>query len=129
MTGADSKGDLSQHFSRSEFACHCGCGFGLGEHDVSAELVRVLEGIRAHFDAPIMVVSGCRCARHNRTVGGARFSRHVLGQAADIRVQGVVPKAVADFLCERYARTFGVGRYGTWTHVDVRATRARWGAN
>lgn len=122
-------GDLSQHFSRSEFACHCGCGFGLGGKDVSAELVRILELIRARFDTPITILSGCRCKQHNRKVGGAPYSQHLRGRAADIRVQGVAPKTVADWLDERYPNEFGIGRYQTWTHIDVRWVCARWGAN
>lgn len=122
-------GDLSEHFSRSEFACHCGCGFGLGNGDVSAELVRILELTRARFDTPLTVLSGCRCRNHNRRVGGATSSQHLHGRAADIRVQGVAPKVVADWLCERYPDGFGIGRYPTWTHIDVRPRKTRWGNN
>lgn len=122
-------GDLSQHFSRSEFACHCGCGFGLGTGAVADGLLVVLERVRARFDAPLTVVSGCRCASHNKRVGGAPFSQHRKGTAADIKVQGVSAKAVADWLCESYPRSLGIGRYATWTHVDVRMGKARWGEN
>lgn len=122
-------GDLSTHFSRAEFACKCGCGFGTRPGDVKPALVDLLEVIRAHFNAPISVVSGCRCKKHNHRVGGAPLSQHCLGIAADIKVQGVPPKAVADFLAERYPRALGIGRYATWTHVDTRLGRARWGRN
>lgn len=120
---------LSPHFDASEFACHCGCGFGTRLGDVAGALVDLLEAIRAHFEAPVTVVSGCRCAAHNARVGGAKISQHRYGKAADIKVQGVPPRIVADFVSERYPKTFGVGRYGTWTHVDVRRAPARWGSN
>ena len=55
----------SKYFKRSEFACKCGCGFDT----VDYELVKVLEYIREHFDRPLQINSGCRCATHNRTLG------------------------------------------------------------
>jgi uncharacterized protein YcbK (DUF882 family) len=122
-------GDLSLHFNRAEFACRCGCGFGARPRDVSPALVRVLEQIRLHFDAPVVIQSGCRCAKHNRNVGGAARSQHVNGAAADIKVQGVSPKVVADWLSSAYPRTYGIGRYRTWTHIDVRLSPSRWGVN
>lgn len=55
-----------QHFSKSEFACKCGCGFD----DIDINLVKLLEQIRSHFgDNPLIITSGCRCAKHNRSVG------------------------------------------------------------
>lgn len=119
-------GDLSEHFNRAEFCCHCGCGFGSLRGHVSPRLVTVLEEVRWRFDAPVTIVSGCRCRRHNRAVGGAPSSQHLTGKAADIKVQGVTPMAVADWLDAKYPDRYGIGRYGTWTHIDVREGRARW---
>lgn len=121
-------GDMSAHFSRAEFACHCGCGFGLRVGQVSTPLVVLLERIRDHFDTPVMVVSGCRCGDHNRRVGGATGSQHLHGTAADIKVQGVPPTTVARWVDEQHPKRLGIGRYRTWTHVDVRDGRARWGS-
>ena len=75
-------GDLSEHFSREEMACKCGCGLDT----VDAELLSLLEKIRAHFDRPITINSGCRCEAHNRAVGGSKNSQHLIGRAADIVV-------------------------------------------
>jgi hypothetical protein len=119
-------GDLSQNFSRREFACHCGCGFGMNEGDVHPELVQLLERIREHFDAPISITSGCRCATHNHLVGGAKNSQHLQGKAADIKVIGVRPEQVAKWLERTNPLRLGIGRYDRWTHVDVRPGMARW---
>lgn len=121
-------GDLSTHFSRREFLCHCGCGFGGRDGDVSIKLVICLEKLRAHFGKPVTIVSGCRCRNHNRHVGGASASQHCYGTAADLRVEGVSPRAVADYLVQQYPNKFGIGRYLTWTHFDVRSGKARWGS-
>ena len=115
-------GDLSPHFSRHEFACRCGCGFD----DVSPELVQVLEQARTEFSAPVVINSACRCAQHNRAVGGASASQHLLGTAADIIIKGVPPAQVADYFEGRYPDKYGIGRYKSFTNIDVRSQRARW---
>ncbi|HAV1601587.1 TPA: DUF882 domain-containing protein [Enterobacter hormaechei subsp. xiangfangensis] len=115
-------GDLSEHFNRREFACKCSCGFA----DVSPELVKRLEKARVHFNAPITINSGCRCARHNKNVGGLPGSQHVKGTAADIVVKGVKPSVVADWFEKTWPDSGGVGRYASFTHVDVRPGVSRW---
>ena len=114
--------DLSTHFKRREFACKCGCGFDT----VDLETLTLLQDIRLHFDAPVIINSGCRCAAYNRRVGGAAASQHVFGRAADIRVQGIDPAVVATYV-ETQHPTASVGRYNTFTHVDTRTSGpARW---
>lgn len=115
-------GDLSAHFSRSEFACSCNCG----SDTVDSELLRVLEELRGHFGAVITITSAHRCWKHNRAVGGSEASQHLQGRAADIQVSGISPKVVQDYLKLMYPRSLGIGSYDTFTHVDTRAGRARW---
>lgn len=115
-------GNVSPHFNRSEFACHCGCGFT----SVDVELLGVLEDIRNHFGAPVTLDCACRCPTHNKAVGGAEKSQHMQGIAADIKVTGQAPGAVADYLEHKYPHSYGIGRYSSFTHVDVRTGPARW---
>ncbi len=116
-------GDLSNHFSRKEFACRCGeCDFDI----VDAELVAVLEGVRKHFGSPVQITSGCRCVCHNKRCGGSENSEHLTGRAADFVVVGIPAQAVHAYLMETYRDKYGIGRYDTWTHLDVRKNRARW---
>lgn len=118
-------GDLSKNFSRYEFACNCHCGFDT----VDTELLPVVQGVRNHFNKATFVTSGCRCLKYNKLVGGAKHSKHMWGQAADLQVSGASPKEVADYLDKTYPDKFGIGRYRNFTHVDVRKTRTRWGQN
>lgn len=119
--------DVWEHFKRKEFACKCGkCGGFPVEPD--QKLVEILNKIRDHFDAPVVINSGIRCRTHNSSpaVGGATNSQHIYGTAADIRVEGVAPAKVADYAEELLPGTGGIGRYNTFTHVDVRKIKARW---
>jgi uncharacterized protein YcbK (DUF882 family) len=114
---------LSEHFSRSEFECSCGCGFAT----VDVELIKLLEEVREHFGKPITVNSSARCALHNEAVGGAAGSKHKLGIAADIVVKEVAPVGVYAYINETYPDKYGLGLYNHFTHVDVREDKARWG--
>lgn len=116
-------GDLSKHFDRSEFECSCGCGFDT----VDAKLIELLENLREFFRAPIHINSGCRCDEYNESIDGAAASQHTKGRAADIRVNGVVPMAVAEQAKAFLGNTGGVGTYETFTHIDTRSNGpARW---
>jgi hypothetical protein len=47
----------------------------------------VLEPARKIYGRPIIVTSGFRCTKLNNLVGGVPTSRHLTGQAADLRVE------------------------------------------
>ena len=89
-----------------------------------------LEIIRAHFNAPVTINSGYRNLEYNRNIGSKDTSQHVLGTAADIVVKGFSPDEVADaiefLIMGGMLKEGGVGRYNTFTHYDIRGTRARW---
>ena len=118
---------LSTYFTSNEFDCHgSGC---CSSTLINPELVKYLQKIRKHFNAPITITSGYRCTTHNSRVGGATGSRHTKGDAADIVVKGVAPREVA-----KYAESIGVkgiGLYetsadGFFTHIDTRTTKSFW---
>lgn len=116
-------GDLSPHFSRSEFRCH---GFGQRGHrdhatPVDEGLVQLLELIRAEHGGPVRIVSGHRCKWWNDRVGGAGASQHKLGKAADLE-PGVITPERANKL-----GAMGIGRKGGWAvHVDRRSRKQAW---
>lgn len=115
---------LAKNFYRDEFECKCGCGFDT----VDTTLVQGLQRLRDIMQAPVRVNSGCRCTTHNDSLkGSSPKSQHLLGKAADIRVDGYTPEDVADFakILSEFANS-GIGIYDTFTHLDVRDGRARW---
>jgi uncharacterized protein YcbK (DUF882 family) len=116
-------GSLSQHFTREEFACnHCGAL----PQDPPQQLLGWLESVREHFNAPTVVISGYRCPVHNKNVGGAPKSKHMLVIAADISVKDVHPHVVHAYLTKLLKGRGGLGKYPTFTHVDCRPSPARW---
>ena len=123
---------LTEHFQLSEFRCKCGCGTEKDFVEALTLTAQLLEGIRTHFyGAPITIISGVRCLKHNRTCGGAKKSQHLLGYAADIRVKGLTPQEVQKALSDTKLRVElgikGLGSYASFTHVDRRVGRlATW---
>ncbi len=107
---------LSEHFVESEFRCrHC------ARVRVVPELVWRLEHLRAQVGLPLIILSAFRCPTHNAEVGGAKGSRHLLGEAVDIATGYARVSQAA------HAGFNGIGRSNGWAvHLDVRPTPARW---
>lgn len=113
---------ISKNFRVREFACKDGSDPVFIDDD----LVGVLQQIRDHFGKAVTITSAFRTASHNKKVGGATYSQHCYGKAADIKVSGVAPSKVAEYVETLMPNTGGIGRYSTFTHVDVRSTKSRW---
>jgi len=113
---------LSAHFKAREFSCADGSDAII----IAEELVTILEKIRTHFNAPVRITSGYRTPGHNKKIGGTSRSQHIYGLAADIVVTGVAPERVADYAETLLKNKGGIGRYNSFTHIDVRNTKSRW---
>lgn len=111
---------LSPHFTLVEFACKDGSDEVL----IHPALPGLLETIRAHFGAPVHINSAYRTPAHNRRVGGASDSRHVWGCAVDVTVRGATNPQVYSFA--RSLEPGGLGKYASFTHIDVDGWRRRW---
>ena len=115
---------LSPHFKVREFH---------SKHDpcdvvkVDEKLLTLLERIRAHVGKPVHVNSGYRSPEYNATLKNASpRSQHCNGKAADIWVEGVTPKQIAEIAECYLGSSGGIGIYKNFTHVDVRTSCARW---
>ena len=111
---------LSDNFDLREFACNDGSDKVI----VHPSLVALLQAIRNHYGKPVRINSAYRTEEYNASVGGAPNSKHKLGMAADIVVDGVEPEDIAE-LAEEYF-VGGIGMYNTFTHLDVYGSLRRW---
>jgi V8-like Glu-specific endopeptidase len=120
------------HFSLSEFQCRDGTPVPERFRGNTQQVMENLEIFRAAVDdKPITINSGYRSCAYNSTLeGAAGKSRHLCGQAADIRVTDMSPLQVRDtieqLIHEGRMLQGGLGLYDTFVHYDVRGHRARW---
>jgi uncharacterized protein YcbK (DUF882 family) len=90
-------------------------------------LLNKLVEFREMIGKPIYITSGYRCSEYNQKVEGIKSSYHLLGLAADIKIEGL---SALDLL--EYAESInftGIGLYEkkNFLHLDVRPTKlARW---
>lgn len=113
-------GNLSTHFDASEFRCKCGCGQG----NPSKLLIERLEKLHTLMNAKAIIInSGYRCPKHDRSVGGSGKGAHTRNIAADI----VVKKQdgtlyTAEDIAEAAERIGfgGIGMMRDACHVDTR---------
>lgn len=117
----DGDKQLSTNFKVREFRCKDNTDKIL----ICPETVIVLQAVRDYFGQPITITSGYRTPSHNKAVGGAASSQHVVGTAVDFKVQNVPTWAVAAFLEDCYP-THGIGKYSTWVHLDSRGHKTYW---
>lgn len=119
------KGDityLSNNFKAIEMDCKCSrCKQTLIDDD----LIKGLQKIREHFCKALNITSGYRCPEHNKEVGGARASYHMKGMAADVYINGVSPKEIAQY-AESTGLFKGIGRYSNFVHLDTRPNKYYW---
>lgn len=107
---------ITHHLYAEEVECRCGYKECRG-YKMSLDTILAFEFTRKEFGKPIKVNSGFRCEKHNVDVGGVDHSRHVLGQALDLRAKnsndlrrlGVIAKKHFDVVLE----------YDTFVHCHM----------
>lgn len=107
---------LARHFKVKEFACRNGSQVVF----IDDYLVTVLDILRHKLGKPIIITSGYRTPEWNTKCNGAKYSYHMRGMAADIRVDGISPKELANKLNEIVPDGCGIIVYKSWVHFDVR---------
>jgi uncharacterized protein YcbK (DUF882 family) len=120
-------GKLSPHFAWAEFECHDGTDVPVEvEPAVFRLATSLLEPIRLHAGCPLTVISGYRTPEYNKRIGGAKQSRHVTGEAADIRgTRNTSADELHRLILQLHASgrlpdLGGLGLYRTWVHVDLK---------
>lgn len=114
---------LGKWFRVKEFACKDGSPVVF----IDEHLVTILDILRSEIRKPVIITSGYRTPTRNKEVGGAKYSYHMRGMAADIRVDGVTPKELANKLNEIVPDECGIIVYNNWVHFDTRTSKYRKG--
>ena len=120
---------LTENFSLSEFQCKCGCKMPALVKENIQELALNLQMLRDIVGA-LNLTNAYRCKEHNLAVGGSVKSQHLVGKAADIQSPGAEPSEIANItevlMDTKKLKAGGIGRYNTFTHIDIRGSLARW---
>ena len=85
-------------------------------------LYTILDILREKIGKPVIITSGYRTPAWNKKCNGAKYSYHMRGMAADIKVNGMSAKELAKKLDEIVPDECGCGiiTYESWVHFDVR---------
>ena len=122
--------NLTKNFKLSEFNSKDGVKMPSEVLENIKILVKQLQYLREYTDKIIYINSGYRSNSHNIKIGGSKNSQHKLGKAADIRIEDIDPKVVYELIeyliKDNQMLQGGLGKYKTFTHYDIRGTKARW---
>ena len=114
---------VGKYFKVKEFACKDGSQIVF----IDEHLVSILDILRNKIGKPVIITSGYRTPAWNEKADGAKYSYHMRGMAADIRVNGMSAKEIANKLNEIVPDECGIIVYKSWVHFDVRTGKYRKG--
>lgn len=108
---------FSKNFKYKEIECPC-CG---KTKPIDPRLNFLLQSLRERIKVPIYISKGggLRCKKHNRKIGGYRYSPHLEGKAVDIHAKNMDIVSLA-----KQAKDIGFTRIGLYpsnhfVHVDT----------
>lgn len=107
---------VGQYFKVKEFACKDGSQVVF----IDDYLCTILDILRNKLGKPIIITSGYRTPWWNAKCNGAKYSYHMRGMAADIKVNGMSAKELAKKLDDIVPNGCGIIVYQSWVHFDVR---------
>jgi Peptidase M15 len=90
-------------------------------------IAEAMEEVRERLgNRAITVNSWYRTPEVNSRIGGASNSRHMIGDAIDFTVEDCHPFDVHAKLDDWWGERGGLGKYNSFTHIDLRGSCARW---
>ncbi|HMK35311.1 MAG TPA: D-Ala-D-Ala carboxypeptidase family metallohydrolase [Desulfomonilaceae bacterium] len=108
-----------KHFSPRDFTCTC-TGFCDHPAAISLDLAKKLDLIRERLGRHITILSGTRCTRHNRRIGGTLNSPHVpkngISHAADVHCPDSSFRFAFILAASSLFKRIGIGK--DFIHVD-----------
>lgn len=106
----------NSYFSNNEIACRCGkCEFKSSDKEFLNRMIKV----REECGFPFIITSWCRCKEHNKAVGGAEKSAHVLGCATDIKFSNSNQLyVIVKTLMKQNFKRIGINFQQSFIHID-----------
>jgi hypothetical protein len=89
-------------------------------------VTKVADEARHRLGKPLRINSAYRNAAYNRAIGGASASIHMRGGAFDLSGSPVTLRRILREMRDEGLFKGGIGRYPTFTHVDVRGKNVDW---
>lgn len=120
---------VSKHFLRREFNCKDGTAVPDDYICNVITLASQLDIIREEVGEAIYISSGYRTIKHNKKCKGAKNSKHLTAEAADLKTLNTTPDQL--YFCIIYLikagkiKDGGVGLYDNFVHYDIGKPR-RW---
>lgn len=87
---------------------------------------RALVLAEAYYGSPIFVTSAYRTKEHNKEVGGVPNSKHIYGEAIDIRMPNSATQLNKLIWALTLAGFTGLGVYDSHIHSDLRTNPTFW---
>ena len=117
---------LGKNFRLHEFQCSDNSDVVF----IDEELIDILQKVRDYFNKPVVINSGYRTVSYNKKVeGSAGYSKHCMGLAADVCIDGVKPIEIARYVDTLNKTELGIILYPTFVHIDTRYKKYRGVAN
>lgn len=108
-----------RYFSRKEFACKCGRYCDGYPAQMQRSVVELAERARAELKGVGFVSSGLRCSQHNTDVGGVSNSRHLVGKAIDLRIEGKSARQTLAWAQRQPEVRYSYAIDNNFVHIDI----------
>lgn len=111
--------DAIRYFSRKEFACKCGKYCDGYPAQMKRNVVELADKAREELKGAGFVSSGLRCNQHNTNVGGVSDSRHLIGKAVDLRIEGKSAKQILSWAKNQPQIRYAYAIDQNYVHMDI----------
>lgn len=108
-----------QYFSRKEFACKCKKYCDGYPTEMQRSIIELADRARTELKGAGIVSSGQRCSQHNRNVGGVSDSRHLIGKALDLRIEGKSAQQTLAWAQEQLEVRYTYAIDKNFVHFDI----------
>ena len=108
-----------RYFSRKEFACKCGRYCDGYPAQMQRGVVELADRAREELKGVGFVSSGLRCPQHNANVGGVSDSRHLIGKAIDLRIEGKSARQTLAWAQKQPEVRYAYAIDASYVHMDI----------